>query len=66
MLEFDIVNKAGKLDYTLASWKTLQAACVSKAELLNAKQDEEDPEYLEWTPVLVERAAWADSAIKSK
>lgn len=67
MYAFGVVNKAGKLDYTLSSWQTIQKCCAAKAEELNeaiaaqekAEQEEEEDNEQPWTPALVERAIWA-------
>lgn len=57
MHAFDLVNKAGKLDYTIGNWSKLMELCQSKAQQLNSSQKEDDPT---WTAALVERAVWAE------
>lgn len=67
MRAFDIVNKAGKLDYTMATWASLTKACEEKAEELNkAGGDDETEDAVKWSPVKVERAIWADSVKQGK
>jgi len=53
-----VVNKAGKLDYTIKSWETIREKCEVKASELNKLRDDEDSDII-WTPVKVERALWA-------
>lgn len=59
---FGLVNKAGKLDYTIGNWAKLDELCETKANALNKVSGEEDTD---WTPALVERAIWADAAMQA-
>jgi hypothetical protein len=60
MHAFGIVNSSGKLDYTMPNWGKLRKASQETAEQLNKALGESDE--FRWTPALVERAVWADSA----
>lgn len=62
MHAFDLVNKAGKLDYTIGNWNKLRELCEAKSESLNKKSEEDE---FQWTPALVERALWADTAMQA-
>lgn len=56
MHAFGLVNKAGKLDYTIGVWTELKDLCQAKAQKLNDIQEGSEPN---WTAALVERALWA-------
>lgn len=56
MHAFGLVNKAGKLDYTIGNWNKLKDMCQTKAIQLNDAQGDTEPT---WTAALVERAIWA-------
>lgn len=62
MHAFDLVNKAGKLDYTIGNWNKLRELSEAKSDSLNKKSEKEE---FQWTPALVERALWADTAMQA-